>query len=81
MGLTSFSPSPMTTTPSICTVAKTFRIMSTAAWSAAFLSPCIGGNTSRHSAPQRGRARTLQACCSRACRSNDSHSNHTFWTR
>ncbi len=46
MGLTSFSPSPMTTTPSICTVARTFRIMSTAAWSAAFLSPCTSSDTS-----------------------------------
>mmetsp|Transcript_11190 Transcript_11190/g.24092 ORF Transcript_11190/g.24092 Transcript_11190/m.24092 type:complete len:217 (+) Transcript_11190:2324-2974(+) len=39
MGASSFSPSPITTTPSICTLFSTFRIMSTAALSAAFLSP------------------------------------------
>ncbi len=39
IGARSFSPSPITTTPSICTVLKKRRMASTAAWSAAFLSP------------------------------------------
>ena len=65
-GLTSFSPSPMTTTPSICTVASTLRIMSTAAWSAAFLSPCRGVPISQVSYMHRpaitGMPGTLDAC-------------------
>src|SRR5256884_5831563 len=40
IGASSFSPSPITTTPSIDTVSIISRIASTAAWSAAFLSPC-----------------------------------------
>src|SRR5438034_2311320 len=39
IGASSFSPSPITTTPSIDTVSIISRIASTAAWSAAFLSP------------------------------------------
>src|SRR6478672_9025005 len=39
IGASSFSPSPITTTPSISTVASMCRIASTAAWSAASLSP------------------------------------------
>ena len=39
IGASSFSPSPMTTTPRIATVSSMRRIASTAAWSAAFLSP------------------------------------------
>ena len=39
MGASSFSPSPMTTMPSIGTVPIIRRIASTAAWSAASLSP------------------------------------------
>ena len=39
MGASSFSPSPITTTPSIATAPKTKRMASTAARSAAFLSP------------------------------------------
>lgn len=39
MGASSFSPSPITTTPSMEMSFSTLRIMSTAAWSAAFLSP------------------------------------------
>src|SRR6188508_3401342 len=39
MGASSFSPSPMTTTPFIVTVSSIARIASTAAWSAASLSP------------------------------------------
>ena len=39
IGASSFSPSPMTTTPSIETVLRTRRMASTAAPSAAFLSP------------------------------------------
>ena len=48
----------MTTTPLICTVDSTLRIMSTAAWSAAFLSPCAHMCCLiRH--PSQG----LRACC------------------
>ena len=39
IGASSFSPSPITTTPSIDTVSSTLRIASTAAWSAPSLSP------------------------------------------
>ena len=39
MGALSFSPSPMTTMPSICTEASTTRMASTAAPSAPILSP------------------------------------------
>src|SRR5690242_15764658 len=39
MGASSFSPSPMTTTPRIATLSRTKRIASTAAWSASSLSP------------------------------------------
>jgi len=39
IGALSFSPSPITTTPSIVTVSSISRIASTAAWSAASLSP------------------------------------------
>src|ERR671927_498748 len=39
IGASSFSPSPITTTPSMWTVWSTWRIASTAAWSAASLSP------------------------------------------
>src|SRR5215218_215903 len=39
IGASSFSPSPMTTTPSMWTVSRTRRMASTAAWSAASLSP------------------------------------------
>src|SRR5436309_2084495 len=39
MGALSFSPSPMTTTPSIGTVSRIRRIASTAAWSAASFCP------------------------------------------
>src|SRR3954451_15216155 len=39
MGASSFSPSPMTTTPSMCTEPSRTRMASTAAWSAASLSP------------------------------------------
>src|SRR5439155_6780618 len=39
IGASSFSPSPITTTPSISTVSSISRIASTAAWSAASLSP------------------------------------------
>src|SRR5580765_5249322 len=39
IGASSFSPSPITTTPSIATVSSMARIASTAAWSAAILSP------------------------------------------
>src|SRR4051812_7166703 len=39
MGASSFSPSPMTTTPSICTVSSIRRIASTAAPSAVSFSP------------------------------------------
>src|SRR5262245_40036856 len=39
IGASSFSPSPITTTPRIATVSSMRRIASTAAWSAAFLSP------------------------------------------
>ena len=39
IGASSFSPSPITTTPSIATLLSTTRIASTAAPSAAFLSP------------------------------------------
>src|ERR687898_127605 len=39
MGASSFSPSPMTTMPSIDTLLSTTRMASTAAWSAASLSP------------------------------------------
>mmetsp|Transcript_6505 Transcript_6505/g.20219 ORF Transcript_6505/g.20219 Transcript_6505/m.20219 type:complete len:220 (-) Transcript_6505:89-748(-) len=39
IGASSLAPSPMTTTPVMGTLFSTLRIMSTAAWSAAFLSP------------------------------------------
>ena len=39
MGASSFSPSPITTTPSMGTVCSTMRMASTAAWSAPSLSP------------------------------------------
>src|ERR671935_2549847 len=39
IGASSFSPSPITTTPSMATVSSIRRMASTAAWSAAFLSP------------------------------------------
>src|SRR5688572_19952692 len=39
MGASSFSPSPITTTPSIGTVSSSSRIASTAAWSAFSFSP------------------------------------------
>ena len=39
IGASSFSPSPITTTPRIETVLTIRRMRSTAAWSAAFLSP------------------------------------------
>src|SRR5262249_43150532 len=39
IGASSFSPSPITTTPSMTTVSSIARIASTAAWSAAILSP------------------------------------------
>src|SRR5579883_3012271 len=39
IGASSFSPSPMTTTPSMSTLFSVNRIAVTAAWSAAFLSP------------------------------------------
>src|SRR5918999_1639178 len=39
MGALSFSPSPITTTPSMATVSSIRRMASTAAWSAASLSP------------------------------------------
>ena len=39
IGASSFSPSPITTTPAIAAVSSMIRIASTAAWSAAFLSP------------------------------------------
>ena len=39
IGASSFSPSPITTIPSIWTESSTERIASTAAWSAASLSP------------------------------------------
>ena len=39
IGASSFSPSPITTTPSISTVSSMWRMASTAAWSAAILSP------------------------------------------
>src|SRR4051812_48675896 len=39
IGASSFSPSPITTTPSMWTVSSTRRMASTAAWSAASLSP------------------------------------------
>src|SRR5579884_1558003 len=39
IGASSFSPSPITTTPDMTTVSSIARIASTAAWSAAFLSP------------------------------------------
>src|SRR3954469_2703356 len=39
IGASSFSPSPITTTPSIETVSRIARMPSTAAWSAAILSP------------------------------------------
>ncbi len=40
IGASSISPSPITTIPSIFTVSNIRLIASTAAWSAAFLSPC-----------------------------------------
>src|SRR5687768_1845128 len=39
MGASSFSPSPITTTPAISTVSSIRRIASTAAWSASFFRP------------------------------------------
>ena len=51
IGASSFSPSPITTTPSISTVASMCRIASTAARSAAILSP----NPTQRAAGERGR--------------------------
>src|SRR5262245_34486909 len=59
MGASSFSPSPITTTPSIATVFRTSRMASTAAWSAAFLSPRPSHRPAASAAASVTRARSM----------------------
>ena len=59
MGASSFSPSPMTTTPSIGTLLRTRRIASTAAPSAPFLSPRPNQRPAASAAASVARARSM----------------------
>ena len=81
IGASSFSPSPITTTPSIATVSSTARIASTAAWSAALLVAAADPAAGRHRrrlghADELEREVSVRTVTRRPCRARQIRASH-----